>query len=144
VIVVVMGVSGSGKTVVGQALAKDLGWPFFDADNFHPKENVAKMAAGTPLTDADRGGHRELHDAICGRYRQRAGRCVVRVNRAAQPQGRRCRSRGWRRVGRSCLDDQRCPGSGPGEPATTGNHDCRQQQDEESFPHDGPFLLSDD
>ena len=53
-IVVVMGVSGSGKTVVGQALAKDLGWPFFDADNFHPKENVAKMAAGTPLTDADR------------------------------------------------------------------------------------------
>jgi len=54
VIVVVMGVSGSGKTVVGQALAKDLGWPFFDADNFHPKENVAKMAAGTPLTDADR------------------------------------------------------------------------------------------
>jgi len=49
-----MGVSGSGKTVVGQALAKDLGWPFFDADNFHPKENVAKMAAGTPLTDADR------------------------------------------------------------------------------------------
>ena len=53
-IVVVMGVSGSGKTVVGQALATDLGWPFFDADNFHPKENVAKMAAGTPLTDADR------------------------------------------------------------------------------------------
>ena len=53
-IVVVMGVSGSGKTVVGQALAKELGWPFFDADNFHPKENVAKMAAGTPLTDADR------------------------------------------------------------------------------------------
>jgi gluconokinase len=54
VIVVVMGVSGSGKTVVGQALASDLGWPFFDADDFHPKENVAKMAAGTPLTDADR------------------------------------------------------------------------------------------
>ena len=53
-IVVVMGVSGSGKTVVGQALATELGWPFFDADNFHPKENVAKMAAGTPLTDADR------------------------------------------------------------------------------------------
>ena len=53
-IVVVMGVSGSGKTVVGQALASDLGWPFFDADDFHPKENVAKMAAGTPLTDADR------------------------------------------------------------------------------------------
>jgi gluconokinase len=54
VIVVVMGVSGSGKSVVGQALASDLGWPFFDADDFHPPENVAKMAAGTPLTDADR------------------------------------------------------------------------------------------
>jgi gluconokinase len=54
VIVVVMGVSGSGKTAVGQALATDLGWPFFDADDFHPEANVAKMAAGTPLTDADR------------------------------------------------------------------------------------------
>lgn len=53
-IVVVMGVSGSGKSVVGQALARDLGWPFFDADDFHPPENVAKMAVGTPLTDADR------------------------------------------------------------------------------------------
>ena len=49
-----MGVSGSGKSVVGQALARDLGWPFFDADDFHPPENVAKMAVGTPLTDADR------------------------------------------------------------------------------------------
>jgi len=54
VIVVVMGVSGSGKSAVGQALATDLGWPFFDADDFHPEANVAKMAAGTPLTDADR------------------------------------------------------------------------------------------
>ena len=53
-IVVVMGVSGSGKSVVGQALATDLGWPFYDADDFHPPENVAKMAAGTPLTDSDR------------------------------------------------------------------------------------------
>ena len=53
-IVVVMGVSGSGKSVVGQALATELGWPFFDADDFHPEANVAKMAAGTPLTDADR------------------------------------------------------------------------------------------
>ncbi len=53
-IVVVMGVSGSGKSVVGQALATELGWPFFDADDFHPEANVAKMAAGTPLTDEDR------------------------------------------------------------------------------------------
>ena len=53
-IVVLMGVCGSGKTVVGQALAADLGWPFFDGDDFHPLANVAKMAAGTPLTDTDR------------------------------------------------------------------------------------------
>ena len=48
-IVVLMGVCGCGKTAVGQALAADLGWPFFDADDFHPPANVAKMAAGTPL-----------------------------------------------------------------------------------------------
>ena len=53
-IVVLMGVSGCGKTKVGKALAADLGWPFFDGDDFHPQANVAKMAAGTPLTDADR------------------------------------------------------------------------------------------
>jgi gluconokinase len=54
VIVVLMGVSGCGKTAVGRALAADLGWPFLDADDYHPEANVAKMAAGTPLTDADR------------------------------------------------------------------------------------------
>lgn len=49
-----MGVSGSGKTVVGQALARRLGWDFYDADDFHPPQNIAKMAGGIPLTDADR------------------------------------------------------------------------------------------
>jgi len=53
-ILVFMGVCGCGKTTIGQALANALGWPFFDADDFHPPANVAKMAAGTPLTDADR------------------------------------------------------------------------------------------
>jgi gluconokinase len=52
--VVLMGVAGSGKTTVGEALAKRLGWRFYDADGFHPAENVAKMANGTPLTDSDR------------------------------------------------------------------------------------------
>jgi gluconokinase len=52
--VVVMGVCGCGKTTVGQAVADALGWHFLDADAFHPPENVAKMAAGTPLTDEDR------------------------------------------------------------------------------------------
>lgn len=53
-IVVVMGVSGSGKTTTGRALAAGLGWRFLDADDFHPPENVAKMRGGTALTDADR------------------------------------------------------------------------------------------
>jgi len=53
-IVVVMGVTGCGKSTVGAALGEHLGWPFLDADDFHPDENVAKMASGTPLTDDDR------------------------------------------------------------------------------------------
>ena len=52
--ILLMGVSGSGKTTVGLELAAQLGWSFRDADDFHPPENVAKMSAGTPLTDADR------------------------------------------------------------------------------------------
>ena len=49
-----MGVCGCGKTSVGQALANRLGWQFFDADDFHPPANVAKMATGVALTDEDR------------------------------------------------------------------------------------------
>lgn len=52
--VVVMGVSGAGKSVVGAGLAVALGVPFCEGDTLHPPENVAKMHAGTPLTDADR------------------------------------------------------------------------------------------
>jgi gluconokinase len=53
---IVMGVSGSGKTTVGELLAKHLGQPFYDGDDFHPAANIAKMAAGHPLTDEDRAG----------------------------------------------------------------------------------------
>ncbi|ATC63915.1 gluconate kinase [Nibricoccus aquaticus] len=53
-IILLMGVAGSGKTTLGRLLATDLAWPFYDADDFHPPANVAKMAAGTPLTDGDR------------------------------------------------------------------------------------------
>jgi gluconokinase len=49
-----MGVSGSGKTTVGAALAQRLRVPYADADDFHPPENVAKMSAGIPLDDTDR------------------------------------------------------------------------------------------
>ena len=53
-VIVVMGVASSGKTSLGERLAERLGWPFRDADSFHPPENVAKMAGGTPLNDDDR------------------------------------------------------------------------------------------
>lgn len=53
-IVVVMGVTGCGKTTVGRLLAERLGAPFADADDYHPPENVAKMRAGIALDDADR------------------------------------------------------------------------------------------
>ena len=52
--ILIMGVSGSGKSSVGQALAKELALPFFDADDFHSSEAVTKMASGQPLNDADR------------------------------------------------------------------------------------------
>lgn len=53
-IVVMMGVSGSGKSTVGRLLAGRLGWVFHEGDEFHPAANIEKMSAGTPLTDADR------------------------------------------------------------------------------------------
>jgi gluconokinase len=52
--IILMGVSGSGKTTVGKALAHKLGWGFYDADDFHSELNIEKMKAGIPLTDDDR------------------------------------------------------------------------------------------
>src|ERR1700675_1266011 len=54
VVILLMGVSGSGKTTVGQMLASDLGWEFADGEDYHPAANVEKMRDGIPLTDADR------------------------------------------------------------------------------------------
>ena len=53
-VIIVMGVTGAGKTTVGLRLAETLGWRFHDADDFHPAANKAKMHAGIPLTDEDR------------------------------------------------------------------------------------------
>ena len=53
-VVIVMGVSGSGKTTIGSRLAEDLGWYFLDADDFHSPENIRRMADGQPLTEQDR------------------------------------------------------------------------------------------
>ena len=68
-IVIVMGVVGSGKTTVGSLLAAELGWQFADADDFHPQSNVEKIRHGIPLTDADRQPwlerlRREINDWI--------------------------------------------------------------------------------
>jgi gluconokinase len=52
--VVLMGVAGCGKTSLGRRLSARLGWPFFDGDDYHPDENIAKMAQGIPLNDSDR------------------------------------------------------------------------------------------
>ncbi|MEL0635563.1 gluconokinase [Marinomonas sp. TI.3.20] len=54
--IIVLGVSGSGKSSIGQRLAEQLGYPFFDGDDYHSDANVKKMATGTPLNDADRMG----------------------------------------------------------------------------------------
>lgn len=54
-VLLVTGVSGSGKSTIGDLLAKRLGWQYAEADDFHPEANLAKMVAGHPLTDEDRG-----------------------------------------------------------------------------------------
>ncbi|WP_229680699.1 gluconokinase [Marinobacterium zhoushanense] len=62
---IVMGVSGCGKSLIGSLLAKRLGLAFFDGDDFHPPENVAKMRQGIPLNDQDRYGWLQtLNDLI--------------------------------------------------------------------------------
>jgi len=63
--IILMGVSGCGKTTVGRSLAGQLGWRFEDADDYHPPGNVEKMRRGIPLTEADREPWLEaLHEAI--------------------------------------------------------------------------------
>lgn len=76
--IVVMGVSGSGKTTVGQALAEALNSSFYDGDDFHPPENVAKMSSGVPLDDNDRRPWLErLRDLIIEHVERGAGIVVA-------------------------------------------------------------------
>ena len=66
-----MGVSGSGKTTLGKAPAQKPGWDFFDADDYHPPENIAKMTTGIPLSDSDRAPWlAALHDLISSSLKQ--------------------------------------------------------------------------
>jgi len=70
-VLLVMGVAGSGKTTVGSVLAKKLGWPFLDADDLHSPANREKMHRGIPLTDEDRlPWLRLIHEELAGRTRK--------------------------------------------------------------------------
>lgn len=53
-VIVIMGVSGSGKTTIGKKISKSLGWKFYEGDDYHPQKNVEKMSNGIPLNDEDR------------------------------------------------------------------------------------------
>jgi gluconokinase len=70
VVIIICGVSGVGKTTIGQLLAQELGWDFYDADDFHSAANVAKMEGGIPLTDEDR-------QPWLGKLRELIEQCVV-------------------------------------------------------------------
>lgn len=75
-VIIVMGVRGCGKTHIGGLLASRLGWIFLDADDHHPEANIAKMASGVPLTDADRKPWLERLRVLLGET-DRAGRDAV-------------------------------------------------------------------
>jgi gluconokinase len=67
-VIIIFGVSGAGKTTVGELLAERLGWAFDDADDFHPPQNIAKMRRGEPLNEADRAGWlAALREMLAGR-----------------------------------------------------------------------------
>ena len=74
---VVMGVSGAGKSTVGKVIASKLGCPFRDADSFHPKANIEKMSRGEPLTDDDRWPWLQAIAAWIAEHRAAGTTCVV-------------------------------------------------------------------
>jgi gluconokinase len=76
-VLIVMGVSGSGKSTIGEKLALRLGWPYEDADDYHPESNVAKMSAGHPLTDDDRRPWLAAIAAEIDRVAERGGNVVI-------------------------------------------------------------------
>ena len=81
-IVVLMGVTGSGKTTVGKVLAKELGWKFYDADDYHPAANIEKMRRGIPLTDEDRKPWLQTLARLIDDARDRGENIVLACSRA--------------------------------------------------------------
>lgn len=77
VIIIVTGVSGAGKTTVGKKLAGELGWAFYDADDFHSQANIKKMASGIPLTDADRAAWLDELARLISRLDQKGQSAVL-------------------------------------------------------------------
>jgi gluconokinase len=75
--IVVMGVSGAGKSTVGKLIAAQLGCPFRDADSFHPQANIEKMSRGEPLTDEDRWPWLQAIAAWIAEHRAAGTTCVV-------------------------------------------------------------------
>src|SRR5690242_20571422 len=75
-IVIIMGVSGVGKTTVGELLARKTGWPLYDADSYHSPENIEKMRSGIALTDDDRWPWLDRMNAML-REAQRKGESAI-------------------------------------------------------------------
>ena len=90
---ILMGVSGSGKTAVGEQLSRELGWPFFDGDDFHPPGNIDKMAKGIPLNDKDREPWlATLNNLI--HQNLKSGCCLVLACSALKQEYRKCLRKG--------------------------------------------------
>ena len=90
-IIVVMGVSGAGKSTVGQMLAEQLGWEFIDGDRFHPKANIEKMKSGLALTEADR---EPWLDRLEGLITEKSDRIVIAASALRRAYRDRLRSTG--------------------------------------------------
>lgn len=97
-VVVLMGVAGAGKSTVGEALARQTGWTFLDADDFHSAENRARMAAGRPLRDEDRTPWLEALNAALREATRVAERPVVLACSALADRYRAILVRGLERV----------------------------------------------
>jgi gluconokinase len=93
-VVIVMGVAGSGKSFVGEALAERLGWRFIEGDALHPPENVARMASGQPLTDENRWGWLDAIGTVIAKAVAEGDRVVATCS--ALKRTYRDRLRGWR------------------------------------------------